>query len=72
MTEEDVIVYQCKRCVMCGDTAVIDLPTAGFEAWVGGAHVQHAFPGMSADIRELLISGTHSACWDEMWGDTEE
>lgn len=34
-------------------------------------HVQEAFPDMSIDDRELLITGTHPACWVLMFGEEE-
>lgn len=33
---------------------------------------QDAFPYLSADERELIISGTCSECWDKLFSDYEE
>ena len=39
--------------------------------WREGKHIQHAMPYLSADQRELLISGTCGDCCDEMFGGDE-
>lgn len=40
--------------------------------WLGGAYVQDAFPGMSADDREILISGLSPQKFDELAPEDEE
>ena len=37
-------------------------------SWQEGALIQDAMPYLSADDRELLISGTCGDCWVEMFG----
>jgi hypothetical protein len=34
--------------------------------YYNGATIQSAFPMLSADERELLISGLHSECWERL------
>ena len=36
-----------------------------------GELVQRVWPEMSRDERELLITGTHPACWSAMFGGGE-
>ena len=31
--------------------------------------VQHAFPSLSAGVRETILTGTHEACWDRAFSD---
>lgn len=38
----------------------------------GGKHAQDAFPYLSAQEREMLISGICGACWDNLFADEEE
>lgn len=38
----------------------------------GHLKAQDAFPYLSADERELIISGTCSECWNKMFGDEDE
>lgn len=63
----DVVTLRCAPCFECGQRAVIDVPAEGYARLEGGAYVHTAFPEMSASQRELLISGTHSDCWDKMF-----
>lgn len=35
-------------------------------------HVQDAFPELDAGTREELISGTHSQCFDDMFGEDDD
>jgi hypothetical protein len=72
ITTADTINVRTKRCFHCGDTTVVALNATAFAAWQGGAYIQDAFPHMKADERELLISGTHPACWTAMFSDDEE
>jgi hypothetical protein len=59
--------YQTRQCVMCGYSSIISVPTENLKRWENGELIQVAFPDFSASDRELLKSGTHSACWDKMW-----
>lgn len=34
--------------------------------------VQKVFPELSAEIREMLISGICPKCWDEMFGEEDD
>ena len=54
-----------KRCVFCGNESRLTVDAARYERWQAGEHIQNAFPEMPAEIREVLISGTHPACWDK-------
>ena len=56
-------------CMHCGEFTTITVDGGEFWAFTQeGKHVQHAFPRMSADIRELFISGTHPECWEAFVG----
>lgn len=56
------------RCTICGDTHTIhDVPIEGYTRWVFGELIQRALPELSANDRELLISGICPTCWDEMF-----
>ena len=60
-------------CPFCGKVSVLTLPTDGYTAWkLNGVLVQDAFPALSAEDRELLISGICPTCWDGMFPDEEE
>ena len=60
-------------CIMCHETTSLpNMPLGHIRALIEGGFVQSVFPKMSADQRELLISGTHPKCWDEIFADMEE
>jgi len=56
--------YETPKCFGCGERTVITLDAAAFERWQAGAHLVEVFPTMPAPERELLLNGTHPACWD--------
>ena len=55
-------------CPMCGKTATFTVSEEALNAYHNGALVQNAFPEMSADDRERLISGMCPACWKSIFG----
>lgn len=67
--------FTTKACIGCGEitTLVLDgIDQIALQDWAAGMFVQQAFCHWTKDQRELLISGTHSECWDAMFGDEEE
>jgi predicted nucleic acid-binding Zn-ribbon protein len=67
--EETTIVT---RCPICGRTNFIKVNDADYWDWQDGALAQDAFPYLSADEREMLISGICPTCWANTFGDLEE
>lgn len=61
------VAVECPRCFVCGKTETLVVPTDSYNRWVGGELVQDAFPTLPGNVRELLVSGTHPACWDELF-----
>jgi hypothetical protein len=50
-------------CPECGERTMMEVSLMGYMQWKGGALIQNAFPNLTNDERELLITGTHSECW---------
>lgn len=61
--------FETVPCMACGNTSVLELTADETDRLNAGAMVQNALPDRDADFRELLISGTHSSCWDAMFGE---
>jgi hypothetical protein len=61
--------YVTPRCPLCNKSSVMDVEEDRLIAWQKGRHIQDAFPNLTADKRELIVTGTHPACWDEMLGE---
>jgi hypothetical protein len=60
------MICQCRMCQQCH---VIVVAENDFTAWRDGKFVQDAFPYLSKEDRELLVSQTCNECWYEMFGD---
>lgn len=65
--KSETIEVRTKTCCVCNKADVLTLNRQAVESWQAGEYVQTAFPDMSAEERELLISGTHPACWDTLF-----
>jgi hypothetical protein len=63
-----MVLVECPECMMCGKSAELEVDDAALAAWRRDTHIQDAFPDMTPDERELLITGTHPKCWDAMMG----
>lgn len=62
-------------CLHCGtqqEVWLTDEEAKGVREFLNGKAVQKALPEWDASRRELLLTGTHPKCWDEMWAEDEE
>lgn len=58
------------KCAMCGTVHTILVPVAGYRLWASGQmKIQDALPSLSADERELLMSGICGRCFDRVFGE---
>jgi hypothetical protein len=64
---DGLVAVRTPPCAMCGQTTDLEVDAAGMRMWHGGAHIQRAFPQLAPAERELLLTGTHPACWDKMF-----
>lgn len=55
-------------CPMCKAENRLSVPTNDLMRWAEGELVQRAMPYLSADERELLVSGFCSRCYDKIFG----
>ena len=56
------------ECPFCGKESYVTVFADDFEAWQAGGLVQDCFPYLSADEREILVSGICPTCWEQMFG----
>ena len=68
----NTILVKTKTCCVCGEYEVWSLDRQAVESWQAGEYIQNAFPNMTEGERELLISGTHPACWDQLFPKEED
>lgn len=66
------IKFTTPKCPHCGKTSTVELEELAFDNWVGGMFIQDAFPQMSPDEREVMITGTHPECWDKIFPPEED
>jgi hypothetical protein len=66
MDYDEKIGYRACTCRICGETSVLYATNGQWSAWKQGKFAQDAFPHMTADQRELLISNTCGKCFDDM------
>ena len=64
--------YVTPQCVVCHQHGHMLLDETKLNRWKAGEFVQDVWPDMSADDREMLISGTHPACWTELFGGEDD
>lgn len=56
-------------CPFCGREFEVEVYESDYLAWeVGDALAQDVFPYLSADEREMLISGICPSCWEKTFG----
>lgn len=60
------------RCPFCGHINFIEVNIADYLDWQNGALVQDAFPYLSAEKREAVISGICRTCQNNVFGEEEE
>jgi len=52
---------------MCGASFPLDVTDEQIANWRNGALIQRAMPNLTADERELLISGYCGTCFDKLF-----
>lgn len=56
-----------RLCPVCLEETRFELDPVRFARWRSGEYAQHVWPEWSAEERELLISGTHTPCWNSLF-----
>lgn len=60
-------------CPFCGSVNHVHVVPEDYAMWKNRERLaQDAFPYLSADERELLISGICSNCWNDMFSQEDE
>lgn len=55
-------------CPYCERLTELDVPDAGYKAWMDGELIQDALPMLTDSEREVLLTGICPTCWDELEG----
>jgi hypothetical protein len=70
--ESDTIVVYTRPCPMCGVPSQLEMTKEQLDRYNSGALPQDVFPTWNSSKRELVITGTHSECWDAMFPNKDE
>lgn len=54
---------------MCGRTQEINITEEQYKRWKAGEHLQDVAPNLTADEREILISGICGICFDKIFAE---
>lgn len=61
-----------KVCPRCHKLQIIEVDASQYNDWMAGKNIQIAFPTLSADDREVLMSGICPKCWEEIFPPEDE
>lgn len=54
-------------CPRCREASRVEVDLASYRLWLRGIPAQTVFPNKTPEERELLMTGTHPACWKEIF-----
>jgi hypothetical protein len=66
------INVKCPPCLICTEVGRVEVEESDFYKWKKDTLIQDAFPYLDDNQREMLMTGTHSQCWDEMMEGLED
>lgn len=72
MVDLGTVQVPTRVCIGCRKSSVVTVDAVSYIKWREGMLIQQAFPTLSADEREMLMTGIHKECWDRMFGGEEE
>lgn len=62
------VKYETPRCRECGNTSIVEVDENKLTSWLRREMLIHeAFPEMTAEEREVIMTGTHPSCWNKMF-----
>ena len=59
-------------CIRCKERQHIRTKTEDLDSWENGEVIQNAMPYLTADEREVLISGKCGSCFEGLYGGGEK
>ena len=71
--DKDHSIKVQRKCVCCGGITMIYMERSKYDRWVNnGEFAQNLWPESSVGDREVLISGTHSDCFDDLFVEDDD
>ena len=72
ITRRHNIIYEAK-CPICGKINKLEVDDTAFMAYKAGVgKIQHLFPDLKPEERELIQTGICNTCWNDMFPEDEE
>lgn len=65
------VYVKCLPCPHCKEFGHVTMPVEAYVAWLRGSHIQDCWPEGTPDEHEMLMTGTHGACWDRIFDEDE-
>ena len=65
-------VFKIVKCKHCQEVHMLEVTDRQLEEHRLGKLAQYAFPTLTADERELLISGICGVCYDNLFAEVDE
>lgn len=73
MSETTTVKVITPKCPHCGEAIEMEVDAEGYRRWaLEGWLIQKALPDMTVAEREMLMTGFHTKCWDEVFADQED
>ena len=69
---KDQTCIHTNKCLHCNQENLIVLDFESLESWNAGDFIQQAFSYLNVDQRELIQTGTHPECWNDMFESNDE
>ncbi len=69
---DEMVTIKTPVCVHCGQSGEVNMLMSEYKKLLEAGHIQDALPNHSANDREMLMTGTHPACWDAIWAEYED
>ncbi len=63
----NTVLVENPKCMICGHGSQTRVDWLKYHRWQSGQLIQEVFPQLSAEQREVMVSGTHPYCWDKMY-----
>ena len=72
MIDEDNYGFS-KTCMHCSESTDFIITKNEYVRWIlNNEYIQDVFSYINKEEREMMISGTHPKCWEEMFSDIDE
>lgn len=64
--EDKTVIVQC-TCPLCGAINKVEVSAEGLAKWKDGEFIQAALPELSAEQREIIMTGTCIRCQNDLF-----